>query len=256
MQVLAYAVALVPIAMMALVCVGDTHRQPMDTTPAFFGLLVLWALGLALVVPRLRDRTVAAPARRPFFARGSDAVWLRAAAIVAAGLLAHLATGAVHQKMVLFHEMSQPIWIAFGAAAALLAVVLVWPPRPVISLGLIVAAGLVVRAAGLWQWEIDPARRDMLALVLSALDRFTSGENPYVLHQMQVGSLVPLTYPPGLWLAHLPAYALGADIRFTGVLADGIAALAIGGAALALRAPLRGPVVVGIAAYLFLPDVH
>jgi len=256
MPILAYAVALVPIALMALVCIGDAYRQPMETTPVFFGLIAVWALGLALVVPRLRASDAAAPTRRSLFARGSDAIWLRAAAALAGGLLAHLATGAVHQKMVLFHQMTPPLWVAFGGAAAALAVVLVRPPKPVISLGLIVAAGLVVRAAGLWQWEIDPARRDMLALVLSALDRFTSGENPYGLHQMQVGSLVPLTYPPGLWLAHLPAYALGADIRFTGVVADGVAALAIGGAALALRSPLRGPVVVGIAAYLFLPDVH
>lgn len=255
MQVVANAAALIPLALMALICVADTHRAPLETTPVFFGLLALWAAGLALVAPRLSGKNEAAGAGVLWFARGAEAHWLRVAAAVAGLLLAHLATGAVHQKMVLF-RMEQPVWIAFGAVWAVLAVVVVRPPRPALSLALIVAVGIVARTAGLWQWEIDPARRDMLALVLSALDRFTSGENPYGLHQMQVGSQVPLTYPPGLWLAHLPAYLLGADVRFIGVLADGIAAIALGGVALYSRAPLRGPVLVGVAAYLFLPDVH
>jgi hypothetical protein len=192
---------------------------------------------------------------RRLWARGAVAWWIRVGALVAGGLLLLLLSGREYQHMVLYPQRGLFLWVAVGAAATGLALLVVRPSAPLISLAVLAMAGLALRACGLAQWEIDPARRDMLPLMISAIDAFLGGDNPYQLHQMQVGSQVPLTYPPGLWLLHLPAHGLGLDLRWTAWLADAAILGALGVAAARLRAGF-GPVFLGLAAYLFLPDTH
>ena len=243
-----------PALLLIVVYVGDFHRDPSHTTPVFFGLLGMWALGCRfLEASRPDERGVI---ERGLWARGETAWWIRGAAIAAAALIYILLSDRTYQRMRLFPDQGDGVMAAVWLSAGLLAILLARPPRLYVSLGLLVLAGLIVRACGLWQWEISPARRDMLALVISAVDAFLSGDNPYGFHQMQVGSSVPLTYPPGLWLSHLPARVLDLDIRWTGVLADGAAAAVLGGIAVRKRSALVGPVFLALAVYLFSPDIH
>ena len=79
---------------------------------------------------------------------------------------------------------------------------------------------LTLRIWGMHGWDIDPAVRDMTALIDSATDAMLAGKNPYRIHQMQQGSEVPLTYLPGLWGAHLVPKLLGLDVRWGGVAAE------------------------------------
>ena len=251
-----------PVMLLLTVYVGDFHRDPFETTPVFFAILLLWALSIGLLWRRPGTESnngsieTGDSPDAGFWARGAVAWWIRGAAVIAAGLLWVLLSDRTYQGMRLYPRLDTGIYVALGLCAALLALLLARPPRPIIALGVLVAAGLAVRACGLWQWEINPARRDMLALVMSALDTFLSGENPYGLHQMQVGSEVPLTYPPGLWLAHLPPHFLGLDIRWAGWLADGIVVLAIGGICIRNKMRSIGPLFLALAAYIFLPDIH
>jgi hypothetical protein len=80
--------------------------------------------------------------------------------------------------------------------------------------------GITLRGFGLEAWSPDPALRDMLPLVHDAQRALLGGDPPYAIYQMQRGSLVPLTYLPGLWLLSLPATAAGLDLRLVSVLAD------------------------------------
>jgi hypothetical protein len=243
----------VPALLLLLVYVGDQLREPLVTAPLFFVLLAVLGIGVWRRWAPVED---APPeTERRLWARGSATWWIRAAALIAGGLLLLLLSSREYQHMVLYPVRGAFLWVAVGAAGIGLLLLLIRPPRPLYSIVVLAMAGLAIRACGMAQWEIDPVRRDMLPLVLSAIDAFLSGESPYQLHQMQVGSQVPLTYPPGLWLAHLPAHVLGLDIRWTGWLADGLILGALGVTAARLRASF-GPVFLGLAVYLFLPDTH
>lgn len=87
-------------------------------------------------------------------------------------------------------------------------------------LALLLGVGVCVRVLGLEVWEPDPSVRDMLPLIQSAADSLVREESPYALHAMQRGSVVPLTYLPGLWLMHNLPRAVGLPLRTTSVLAD------------------------------------
>ncbi|MDI7267899.1 MAG: hypothetical protein QME96_07885, partial [Myxococcota bacterium] len=261
-----------PALMFVLVYVGDEYRKPLRTTPVF---LALGALALWLGRPRVPS---AAPPPSPggFWARGSDRWGLRVVAVASFVLLAVLLSRRPYQGMVLYHLRGTGLWTAVTIAAAGLALVLARPPRPWIVLGILIAGDLAVRAFSLRQWEIHPAVRDMLPLVMSAIDSFLAGENPYAVHTMQIGSQVPLTYPPAMWLAYLPARLAGIDIRWTSWLADAVVAVALAWPAVrasgfGLRASGRSdassgpavpnpgptwPALLFAATYLFLPDTH
>lgn len=80
---------------------------------------------------------------------------------------------------------------------------------------------------------LDPTHDDMLPLVQLALHNFVAGQSPYTTYAMPWS--LPLTYLPLTWLAYLPSYWLGFDIRLSNLCAE----LAIGGALiwLAMRQP-------------------
>lgn len=172
-------------------------------------LLAPWPLGLGLSL--VTHRKI-----------GAEAL-LRIGVLVALGLLAIMASGQTYQRLPLFEYESTVVQGLFWTAAACLAALAVVLPRQrwIWLVGLLLPA-LALRAVGLDVWSIDPGVRDMLALVTSAHDSFLAGENPYQLHQMQKGSVVPLTYLPGMWLSFLPPRLVGLDIRWMGILADAV----------------------------------
>jgi hypothetical protein len=110
-------------------------------------------------------------------------------------------------------------WLIFFACV-LLALALVTRGPFAVRLAVLLALGFGLRALGLWSWQIDPGVRDMLALVQSAQDRFVSGHDPYALYAMQHGSVLPLTYLPGLWLGYGLPRLFGLDLRWFGPCAE------------------------------------
>ena len=66
-------------------------------------------------------------------------------------------------------------------------------------------------------FPLHPGRSDMLPLIQAAGEKFLSGGIPYGLHS--IPHQVPLTYLPGMWLAFMPAVALGFDVRFVNMIA-------------------------------------
>lgn len=139
------------------------------------------------------------------------------------GCLALLVAGVQYQDLdILVLSDTTGRVLVMGAAACLIASVLCLTSYTRLSLGLVLVAGLVVRAIGLDTWEPHPQTRDMLPLIQSAHDAFLAGEHPYRMHQMQKGSEVPLTYLPGLWLLYLLPRLLEADIRWMGLVADAV----------------------------------
>jgi hypothetical protein len=126
-------------------------------------------------------------------------------------------------------------------AAGVLLLLLVVPRVPTfVRMLALLGVGLGLRFVGLETWKLDPITRDMLPLVKSAQDAFLSGANPYGLHQMQPGSVVPLTYLPGMWLVWLVPRLFGvADFRVMGLVADAAVVLGLYFTARGVRAPLR-----------------
>ena len=61
---------------------------------------------------------------------------------------------------------------------------------------------------------MNPFFGDMLPLIRDALrDFWRDGVYPYRFHHVGYWQ-VPLTYPPGHWLAYTPAYLLKIDLRY------------------------------------------
>ncbi len=86
---------------------------------------------------------------------------------------------------------------------------------------IVLLVGVAVRVVGLDVWQPDPATRDMLPLAQSAGDALMQGEHPYRdAYQMQHGSVVPLTYLPGLWGLHNLPRLLGLPLRLSSLLSD------------------------------------
>lgn len=94
----------------------------------------------------------------------------------------------------------------------------IFPPPPVWVLGIALFLGSFARISSLAQMPIDPARDDMLPLVLNALHNVTHGQTPYTTYSMPWE--LPLTYLPATWLAYLPPYLLQLDIRITNIAAE------------------------------------
>jgi hypothetical protein len=244
--------SLVPILLLLVVYIGDTYRQPLVTVSIFIGLMC--ALAAASAIKSDFPATKSAPLR--FFAEGPTAWWIRGAAHLGLVMLVLLFSDRQYQFMVIFPGGTSGQCIAAVAAVCLLAFLVIKPPKPSVSLFVLLFAGLAVRLLWFSTWEINPAKRDMLALVISALEKLCSFHDPYGFHQMQRGSEVPLTYPPGLIIAHLPAFLAGIDIRWTAWLSDAIIVLGIGGYAVKHRIKTIGPVFAALSVYLFLPDIH
>ncbi len=246
--------SLIPVLLFSIVYIGDTYRAPVLMVSIFFGLLAV--LAAATLWPPVIGKRPLSESLRRFFTTGGEAWWIRLSAVVAAGFLWVLISDRPYQGMIIFSKQPAGFQTVTIASTALLGVLLIKPPKPVYATAVLLAAGMILRLFWFSEWEINPARRDMLALVVSAIETFLRGENPYGFHQMQPGSLVPLTYPPGLWLLHLPAYVAGLDIRWTAFLADGVIVTSFCVAALQSRPASFGPVFLCLAAYLFLPDIH
>jgi hypothetical protein len=132
-------------------------------------------------------------------------------------LLAWLATA--RDLIVFLAPALTPLWMILAAAGALLfALALVRPPA--VGWLLLGAAllGSVARLGSVAYVPIEPARGDMLPLVQQALGNLLAGHSPYTRYFMPWE--LPLTYLPVTWLAYLPPYVLGLDIRVTNLLAE------------------------------------
>ncbi|MBN1607247.1 MAG: hypothetical protein JW940_11485 [Polyangiaceae bacterium] len=150
---------------------------------------------------------------------------------------------------------------AFAPIAIVLLVLLALPRLPwLFVLAASGVLGVALRCFGLDAWSPDPLLRDMLPLVQDAQHALLRGDPPYAVYQMQRGSLVPLTYFPGLWLLSLPATAAGLDLRLVSVLADvgvvGALAWAAGGVAAPQRRGAQDLVVALSAVWWFSPSVQ
>ena len=185
----------------------------------------------------------------------SERSCVRLAAIVGLAMVGLLASKHRYQGMLLYPRAEWVRTLVFAAAAAALLLSLFFARSYRWAWIALAGSALAIRALGLRQWSIHPATRDMLALIESALASLLRGENPYDLHVMQTWSVVPLTYPPALWLAFLPAKLLKVDIRWTSWLADACLVLVWARSSLALPR-YRGAALITATAYLLLPDVH
>ncbi|MEM8529847.1 MAG: hypothetical protein AAGF95_03335, partial [Chloroflexota bacterium] len=108
--------------------------------------------------------------------------------------------------------------IGFGSGAILLLIAVIRLPPLTWLVWLAVALGSLVRLISFGAIPIEPPRGDMLPLVQGALANLLAGQSPYTIYTMPWE--LPLTYLPVTWLAYLPAYVLGVDIRVTNVVAE------------------------------------
>lgn len=87
------------------------------------------------------------------------------------------------------------------------------------------ALGIAIRFPHIKYIPIEPTRGDMLPLVQQALDNLLRGQSPYTTYSMPWE--LPLTYFPLTWLAYLPTWLLGLDIRWTNIVAEVAILLAV-----------------------------
>jgi hypothetical protein len=85
--------------------------------------------------------------------------------------------------------------------------------------------GTIIRVIHMENIPVTPPNGDMLPLVQGAIGNLLAGNSPYQTYQMPWE--VPLTYLPVTWLSYLPAYLLGADLRWTNIGAELVIAGAI-----------------------------
>ena len=107
------------------------------------------------------------------------------------------------------------LWLLAGGIVALLVAAcgrLVWIVLVAFALG------TIIRIIHMDHIQIVPTNGDMLPLVNGALENLLAGRSPYRMYQMPWE--VPLTYLPVTWIAYLPAYLLGVDLRWTNIAAE------------------------------------
>lgn len=204
---------------------GSLHVYSLDRllgAPLILGtaaLLVVVAIGWLCSTPRLASMAMFSP---QLVQRGVTALML----------LAWLAT---LRDFYIFITPAMPLVhiIGFSIGGLLLWFAIIRPPPLTWLIWLAVSLGSLVRVMSFSAIPIEPSRGDMLPLVQGALANFLAGESPYTIYTMPWE--LPLTYLPITWLAYLPAYSLGVDMRVTSVLAE----LTIG-ATLAWIATSRG----------------
>jgi hypothetical protein len=140
-------------------------------------------------------------------------------------LLAWLATLA-NMALFLLPTVGPLSALVMGGGLLALALAVVWPPPTVWVLALAVGLGTFARLASFAHVPIHPSHSDMLPLVVGALKNVLAGHSPYTLYHMPWE--LPLTYLPVTWLAYLPPFLAGLDVRITNLLAE----LGVGGALL------------------------
>jgi hypothetical protein len=184
----------------------------------------VWLLFVATVVAVFLARRGVGP-------MGSD-LGMRRATVVGVGLVftvelaIRFATRHVPSGLSLSPWIEAAIGIGLAAATALVAA---RPPRRGILVGMLFAAGLVLRLVGLATTTPDPELADNLPAIGAALDRLMQGENPYGFYAFAQHS-TSMAYLPLTFLAYLPAYLAGLDIRATNVvlsLSEAVAVLLI-----------------------------
>jgi len=105
--------------------------------------------------------------------------------------------------------------ILFGGGTALLLL----NRAPAIAIvGAAFVLGTALRLIHMRHIAIEPANGDMLPLVQGAIQNLLAGLSPYRIYEMPWQ--VPLTYLPLTWLAYVPAYISGIDIRWINVVAE------------------------------------
>ena len=78
--------------------------------------------------------------------------------------------------------------------------------------------GTAIRFLHIKYVPLEPARGDMLPLVQQAIGNLLAGRSPYTAYSMPWE--LPLTYLPLTWLAYLPAFVAGIDLRWTNLVAE------------------------------------
>lgn len=122
---------------------------------------------------------------------------------------------------------SERLVLLGGGGLLLLALAIGYARGRVAALWIALAAlvlGVLIRLIHMRYIPINPVNGDMLPLVQGALDHLLAGRSPYRTYQMPWD--VPLTYLPVTWLAYLPPYLLGLDLRWSNIAAE----VVIGGA--------------------------
>lgn len=202
---------------------GSQHvyTQPAVAAAVLAGLVVAWLVPVSFWQPADRAATPAAPLL----------ALLPLAAFVAA--LIDVATFVPIDG----GWSPERLWLLIGGGVLLLALGLGYV-RGRLAAGVVALAalglGTLVRLIHMDYIPIEPANGDMLPLVQGALDHLLAGRSPYRTYQMPWD--VPLTYLPVTWLAYLPPYLLGLDLRWTNFAAE----LTIGGALAWLGARYAG----------------
>lgn len=94
-----------------------------------------------------------------------------------------------------------------------------WTPRLWLY-GAVTGLTLLLRLRVIEKWPISAQDADMLPLLHKALGRFLAGQNPYgqYLPSQEIPWELWLTFLPGFWMAHLPSFLLGIDLRLWGLL--------------------------------------
>lgn len=151
----------------------------------------------------------------------------RFACLLAAGFAWLLGSGHRVQRLLVLPDDGSARALALGAVGVLLALAATAGRWHGARLVLLLAVGVCLRVLGLGVWQPDPNVRDMLPLVEAAGTALARGESPYALYAMQRGSVVPLTYLPGLWLLHELPRALGFTLRTTSLVADAAVVLSL-----------------------------
>jgi hypothetical protein len=106
--------------------------------------------------------------------------------------------------------------IGIGACYAAVVVPALFRMRPALALAIYIVAGSFLRGLAIYQWEMDPAHRDMIPLIHNGALAFLDGHNPYRIYYCDHD--LPLTYLPLLWLSYLPVVAAGLEPRIMSVL--------------------------------------
>jgi hypothetical protein len=132
-------------------------------------------------------------------------------------LLAWLATMRSYAMFIAPHTTQHEL-LFLGAITLALLAALVLDFQQWQSLSIALVAGIGIRLFSFAHMPIEPARGDMLPLVQGALANLLTGQSPYAIYSMPWQ--LPLTYLPVTWLAYLPPYLAGLDIRLTNLLAD------------------------------------
>lgn len=186
-----------------------------------------------------------------------------AAPVAGAAFLLMLTTPQRYQGSTFFASRDAFFQVTSVATYVFLAASCMLRLRSTVVLAGAIVAGTLLRVHAIDHHECHAAHRDMLPLVQYACEAFLDGRNPYTV-LFWANHDLPLTYLPVMWLTYLPALVLGADIRWTSIVATVVIAVLVwrwGRARLPGRGSgsLHGPGDLGLApvavAFLFQPEV-